>query len=266
MLYLNVPLSELRDDVMAAIDDFFQLVPREAVKWYATETMRQFKLATKRSFNLPATWWKDGARRIELRELQLKGATAHDAVPTCGLALSSAEREHSIFELSSNYIRFIVPPELLEKETERFLQFVIETSNRLPFVSGHGGYVIETNPYYPEQAQAAAYPLAMRYQAIDIATMSRGPWAVRGERIKNIGWLTLIGSELLNRLGCLETLNSRVSSPLELIPSKYGAILRAGEKPILGDINSGEKSNRVSSRIPRCGCAAEWNLRAFRTV
>jgi Protein of unknown function (DUF3396) len=240
MLYINVPLRELLDEVINAMELFYKLCPRETIGWYATETMKQFKPTTNRSFTLPKVWWKDGSPRKVLRQLMLKGGEAHDSAGTCGIYLSSAEREHSIFELSSNYLRFMVPADFMEHGTQTFVDFVIALCNRIPFVSGHGGFVIECNQYFPEDAQGVAYPLAMRYQAVDIATMSRGPWAVRGERIKNVGWLMLIGSELLQKVGGRKALQHEASERLSLLETAHGVLIKAGQKPILGDVNRRE--------------------------
>lgn len=237
MFYINKPFREIRDEVIQVMESFFQILPKENISWYLTETMKQYKPASKRSFTLPKVWWRDGAPKKALRELKLKGCMSHDSVATCGINLSSAEREDSIFNLSSNYIRFIVPPEYVEEKRQIFVDFVISACNTLPFTSGHCGYVIECNEYFAEESQGAAYPLAMRYQGVDISTMSRGPWAVRAERIKNVAWLTLVGSGLLEKIGGLEYLHDNVSNSLILTDTAHGVVIQAGEKPILGDVN-----------------------------
>ena len=237
MFYLDIPLREIRDEVIQVMENFFQLCPKEEIHWYLTETMKQFKPVTQRSFMLPKVWWQDGAPRKALRELFLKGGEVHDSVATCGIDLRSAEREKTTFELSSNYIRFIVPAVYMETKRQAFLDFVLDASEKLPFVSGHGGYVLECNEYFAEDAQGAAYPLAMRFQGVDISTRSRGPWAVRAERIKNVAWLTLIGSKLLNRIGGLHALKQKAGTPLIVTETAYGVVMQAGEKPILGDVN-----------------------------
>lgn len=240
MFYIDMPFREIRDQVIQVMELFFHLCPKEKMGWYLTETMKQFKPATKRSFTLPKVWWQDGAPPKKLRQLKLKGGETHDSVTTCGINLSSAEREHSIFKLSSNYIRFILPPEFIETKCQAFVNFVISACNILPFTSGHGGYVIECNEYFSRVAQGIAYPVAMRYQGVDISTMSPGPWAVRAERIKNIAWLTLVGSTLLEKAGGLDSLQEKASNRLTVSETVHGALVRAGDQPILGDVNRHE--------------------------
>jgi len=240
MLYINVPLREIRDEVNEIMEQFFQLFPRDDIGWYATETMKQFKPATSRSFSLPSVWWKDGAPIKDLREVMLKGGKTHDSVATCGIYLRGAERENRIFKRNSNYLRFMVPAEFMAANYQAFFNFVIAAANLIPFVSGHGGFVIECNQYFAEDAQGAAFPFAMRYQGVDIATMSRGPWAVRGERIKNVGWLTLIGSQLLEKVGGFKGLQHKASDRLNIIETVHGVVIRAGERPILGEVNRSE--------------------------
>jgi TseV toxin immunity protein TsiV len=240
MMYYDTPLSEYRDRVIDIMEAFYRLCPKEKLAWYATETMTQFKPATKRSYALPSVWWKDGNPRAPLRELKLKGGASHDSVATCGIYLSSAERTHRIFPLSANYLRFTLPAEFVETEYERLVDFAVFMGGQIPFVSGHGGHVIEINPYFTNDAETAAYRIGMRFQAVDIATMNHGPWAVRGERIKNVGWLTLIGEKLLSTIGGFESVKAKASNRLSVMRAAHGAVIRAGEKPILGDVNRRE--------------------------
>lgn len=237
MFYINVPLREILDEVIQVMESFFQILPKEETSWYLTETMKQFKPVTKRSFTLPKVWWQEGAPRKTLRQLKLKGGEMHDSVATCGINLSSAERDRPSFDHRSNYIRFIIPPEYMETKYQEFVDFVTTACNTLPFTSGHGGYVIECNEYFSRDAESMAYPIAMRHQGVDISTMSRGPWAVRAERIKNIGWLTLIGSNLLEKIGGIKHLQDTASTRLILMDTAHGVVIQAGEKPILGDVN-----------------------------
>lgn len=240
MLYLDYPLGERRDDVLAILEAFYQLCPKDAMAWYASETMTQFKPATSRAHMLPATWWKNGAPQKPLRELQLKCGANHDSVATCGIYLRSAERSNRSFRSMSNYVRFIVETTFVETSYQRFVDFVHLACDRLPFVSGHGGYVIECNQYHPNEAQAAAYPLAMRFQGVDIATMSRGPWAVRHERVKNAAWLTLVGAGLLEKIGGIKGVEAKATDRLAVLSTRHGVVIRAGERPILGDVNRRE--------------------------
>lgn len=240
MFYINAPLRELRDPLLSVMNLFYELCPRENLRWYLTETMKQFKPATPKSFTLPAVWWQEGAPRKDLRQLMLKGGEAHDSVPTWGIFFSSAEREAPSFSMIANYLRFSVPAEFLETKYKLFSEFVIAVSNTIPYTCGHAGFVIECNPYDQRDAETAAYPLAMRHQAVDIATRTRGPWAVRNERIKNVGWLTLIGSLLLEKIGGAKTLQSKASERLHVTSTTHGVVIRAGERPILGDVNRQE--------------------------
>ncbi len=240
VFYFDPPLSAFTDSVVAAMKTFYELWPQKQLAWYATETMKQFRPATRQSYTLPSVWWQDAAPQKPLRELFLKGGDAHESTATSGVFLSSAEPTNRISKKQANYLRFIVPAQFFAAEYRRFEEFVLSLCGRLPFVSGHGGYVIETNMYYAEQAQGAAYPLAMRYHAVDIATLSRAPWAVRGERIKNVAWLTLVGTELLDKLGGFGALKAGATERLKLTETPNGAVIRAGDAPILGDVNRRE--------------------------
>ena len=43
MLYINVPLREILDEIISVTELFYKICPRETFSWYATETMKQFR-------------------------------------------------------------------------------------------------------------------------------------------------------------------------------------------------------------------------------
>jgi Protein of unknown function (DUF3396) len=239
-IYCDIPLRERRDEVLKVLDSYFDIVPKERFRWYLTETMGQFKPATRHTFSIPAIWWKNGARRKDLRELTIKSGAAHTSTATSSVTLRSAEPEARLFQKKANYLRFSFPPGSTANDHEQLLEFTISLASRIPFISGHAGFAIECNPYYQNEAETAAWALAMRYHAVDIATLSRSAWAVRGGRIKTVSWLTLVGSELLEKVGGVESLRRQASPLVGVIETAFGVVIRAGEKPILGDVNRRE--------------------------
>ena len=45
VVYLDHPMSQHRDAVLRALDRFYELLPRETLCWYSTETMSKDKPA-----------------------------------------------------------------------------------------------------------------------------------------------------------------------------------------------------------------------------
>lgn len=232
VLYIDAPLRELRHQIESVLPRFHSLCPADSLRWYATESMSRFRPATPRSLSL-ANIWESPSRPDGFRELMLTGGDTPDTVPACGLTLSSAERGDDIFTLSANYLRFVVAAETLVARQMDFERFVVAASRAIPHTSGHAGYVVECNLYHQDEAESIAFELAQRHPAIDIATRTRGPWAVRNERIKNVAWFTMVGAPLLARIGGASALQRPAGDALSSLPTAHGLILRAGEQPTL---------------------------------
>lgn len=236
ILYFDRSIADLEHQ----IDNIFQIyysLAGQTQYWYLTETMRKFKPASKRSLSAYKAWWRDDVNRKNLRELWLQSQDPEQGVGDYNVYVRAAEPGNVIFKENANFLRFVFPHSAESRQIRKFAESCAEA---LPYASGHGGYVIECNPYHANRAQTAALPMAMRYQAIDIATMSQGPWAVRGDRIKGIYWLNLLGQKLLAKVGGLSALRQGAPDDIEIVPNANGAMIVAGPKPRLGDVNRQE--------------------------
>ena len=50
---------------------------------------------------------------------------------------------------------------------------------------------------------------------------------VGGDALRGVGWLTLVGEELVTQMGDVRKLRSELSAEIEVIETRHGSIIRA---------------------------------------
>jgi hypothetical protein len=103
------------------------------------------------------------------------------------------------------------------------------------FLSGHAGVSTVFNAQFKSSAFDRIFAWAKRCPGLDVEDLNlTTPHVLDG--IKGAGWLTLVGSELAERLGSWNE-RRELDRDTEMIPAERGIILRAGLEPTLGDRN-----------------------------
>jgi len=240
VLYIDPPFTEIRESILDSADIFFNICNKDKLHWYSTDTMSYYKPTTARTFGMLSTWLKPGARPRDTFSLDLKSGERERSNPEYRYEVSGYERNTRYFKGKSNHIRALFPSGLLAQEPNRFLKVVIDLCNHVPFLSGHAGFVFERSPYHEERSYQVAYALGMRYVGVDIADIHNIPRAVKRDGVKGVNWLTILSYPFLEELGGRKAIDNLTSKNIDVIDTEYGVILKAGDKPQIGDVNRGK--------------------------
>jgi hypothetical protein len=208
------------------------------LRWYQNYTMNRMSPATARTLSAPRTWLERGQKPIA-RMLYMKGPDDMKAAGQYVVDFSYYPQEAAYSESNTSYIRQATPWRALEKDPESYLATATRLCDLLPALCGHVGYSLETSPYYEMQAFREAYGLAMRHPGVNIAT-DHATWPLRDEKgIEAVNWLTIVGSIPLEKLGGAAALRRRLKEhrSISVIDTQHGVIIRAGERPRMGDVN-----------------------------
>jgi hypothetical protein len=239
-VYLDQPLNAHADALSRMLETFFSFVPRSTMTWFGTESTTKDKPCSARTFSIPQTWYRKGSPKKDERALQIRDGAEYNSVPRSGLRLSSHELEEDEdrpFEPS--LIRFMFPAQAVHADPAPLLSLARQLADELPLASGHSGFCIERNyGYYQTASMLAAYPVAMRFQGVDIDCPVSD---VMFDHLKTINWLTIVGDALLARVGGRQAARALVSDPSVVVHEhKHALIFQAGDQPRLGDVNRGE--------------------------
>lgn len=110
-----------------------------------------------------------------------------------------------------------------------------ELGQNIEYLSGHAGFGFLYDPYFKAAAFLQIFRWAKRYWAVDVEDLNSALPSMHNG-MKAVAWLTLIGAKFLAdpklaaQRPSLETIPGGAFEPCGT-----GALLRLGEKPILGD-------------------------------
>jgi TseV toxin immunity protein TsiV len=141
--------------------------------------------------------------------------------------------------LETNILLLEFPIDLLNSvPVDNFIEFVIKVAKIREFDSGIAGcafkHLLLT---LRSEAFEAICQMAMRYLGFDISyDMAR--LSNKGQ-IYNLSWLTLLGPQIITRLGGKEAIRNALPPMMQVMDSNGGIIIRASELPIIGDVNRG---------------------------
>jgi hypothetical protein len=109
-------------------------------------------------------------------------------------------------------------------------------ADEVEFVSGHGGYAFICDATRRAAAMRAVYPLAMRYWCVDVEDLDQVARRM-GDAAKGVAWLTLIGDKLATKLPVAGVNALRSDPTIGVTRLRHGGLLRAGARPVPGDIH-----------------------------
>jgi hypothetical protein len=77
----------------------------------------------------------------------------------------------------------------------------------------------------------------MRHRGIEIHATVNDIIAAGHDGLRGVGWLTLLGAALAKELGGAAKLKKTLGSSAEVFEARHGLLLKAGERPRMGDTN-----------------------------
>lgn len=209
---------------------------RPYISNYQTGSMRGAKKATDKSFELfPAMF--NPKTYVETYWLNFYSGVQPNSLGEWGFYFSITPAE---LDWQAGYFHVFFPPAFILDKQVVFLSILRKLCETLAFCSGSAGYCVQydflqSNQLRDEQIHA----WASRYLGVDIADLELAA-DVTKKKIKTVNWITLLGNQMIEELGGESSLDKLVGNGVEIEKANHGAILRAGDAPLLGDINCQE--------------------------
>ncbi|MFO0617510.1 MAG: DUF3396 domain-containing protein [Polyangiaceae bacterium] len=240
-LFTDKPLSELGASAIQTFERYRQIVGEDALRFYATATMQKHAAVTRRALTMLDTWLAPKAKRPDLLVLEIHdGANYNDAPASTAYAIHGREEYKGERDSDATLVRISLPY-AWGFEPEKTLALTEELWALAPWRSGQVGFAFETSRYLPEPAQEHAYRRSMRHPGIDIAYTVNDAIMAGFDRVRRVGWLTLIDDAFVKQLGGLAELKKAVGPSVTVRKSGPGVVLQAGDHPEFGDVNRKDK-------------------------
>jgi hypothetical protein len=205
------------------------------VRFYQTDSMRKPKPVKDRSADAMAALLHFGEKVPMFYKLYLESEDASQAASRYSITVYTNRLK------AGGALRLAVPVEEVLDREDRFVALAGELTRKLAFASGYGGFSFnraeESDLEGIGRNKSAA--LSHRWYGIDIEQLSTTIYAIaRG--LKSAGWLTLVGSKLLDALGGTDALQRALPAEALVHPLPSGVLIQAGPRPLLGDVNRKE--------------------------
>lgn len=240
-LYMVEPAEEYADALLYVYQEYLEKVGKERFQWYLTNSMEKHRPITKRTFGMPSLWLTATQKNRKLLYYEIKSGELnfHSDAPEWKFSFESRSRDSPNFDTNANFVEFLFPLSFLDQELDEFLAFVDLTCTELPFICGHAGPVLMPSPYYEHQGvYDKALALSMRFPQFDISDPEFSGVIKRHGGIKSVCWINILSTSLASKLDTKAIQNSR---HCEFEEWQDGLIIKAGMKPIIGDVNKNQR-------------------------
>ncbi len=108
----------------------------------------------------------------------------------------------------------------------------------LRYASGSAGLMLHATPFGRNRLWAQMRALVTRYEGVEPDMADKANW-MAGEGIPDVNWLTFVGQPHLDALGGPDALAAAAAGTADVTAADtgHGIMLRAGDKPRMGDRN-----------------------------
>lgn len=121
-----------------------------------------------------------------------------------------------------------------------FVEAVAELAECVPFSCGYCSLSINYEDWFALQAESCTRGLARRHPGLDFKDTPTTSCTI-GDAVRGAYWLTLLGETPLEQLALdAPAIQAALGSEFTVLTLPNGVLIRAGEKPEVGDVNRGQ--------------------------
>ena len=225
VLYANKPLAELAEGAITCYRLFLERFGH-SLNWYSTDSMRKARQFSEKYVDIFPTICREPNDSLPSYRV-FNGSGIQDYLPpvfaTGGYGTFSCLQIHLPPTLANNW--------------EELLALLDRLAGEFPYRCGHVGLSLcwdELSVDRNIKVPRLISPLLKRYPGFSLGT----PEELCDQDLPPVNWLTLVGPELLAKLGGIDEVQHALSDEdISVIVLGPGACIRAGETPQLGDLN-----------------------------
>jgi hypothetical protein len=233
--YMRRPHRELGPSVLRALDVYRRAVGPHALAWYGDDQEDWRELDGQGWEHIRQELLAPDFAIVSLRDV-LDGAGQfrfdyHGRWLDNPREVSAPDKTSALcFWLSTEYLEAHGP--------ERVHTLALALARELPFDSGHAGLAFNIEEGLG--VLQAVHQVCFRYPGLDIPDTAMASLDI-GVRVRGVHWVNFLGPQVLNALGGVETLRSRLTSAassLERLGTEH-AVITLGGWPEAGDTEQG---------------------------
>ena len=230
-VYLDDAAHWAERGLPAMVAALLRMVPEGSLEWLTTSTRSDWvRLTAAERHGLPQTlanaWHARGPRHLFQVRLS-------DETECMGAGFSYREVDPG--RGRGGWLQLVLP---YDQSPDDLLALAIELAQEHPFRCAVGGYLATFNEWEKPAAFWCIRRWALQHLGLDVQDPDMAAWFV-ARQLPATNWLTLLGNPLLEARGLAP--DALRAHPWErevtVLPLARGVIVRAGERPVTGDVN-----------------------------
>lgn len=235
--FLPTPMHEIVGPLLAAFEEYLKMVPEDALRWESVgASSEEWKPINKTTLQRCRAQLKlEAVRKRKLTSFELADGDVGGDAPGYGiLVIGNPIDPDTPDELS--LMQMYLPIEVIEQEqVELFVEHIRTIAALLPYKLGYTSPALQWAELGMDKAIAQSRAIVARHPGYDIQLNETGrTWL--GLRARGARWLNFLGPEIVDKLGGIEALKKTLKEPIVVEPIGHGIMIRAGEKPEIGDV------------------------------
>jgi hypothetical protein len=231
------PIQTLGPAIASVLEQYLQFIGPESLQTYLASS-GTWKALSKGGLTKNLRELRSIPRHYEFVEYHYGHGTPAN-VGDYGAHFKGWNLANEDYPLRENLLLLEFPANFFErKPVDQFVDFVAAVASSHPFGSGGAGYSFKNlHLSFRDQAFAAIGAMAPRYVGFDIDSDTASNHS-RGF-VYNVSWLTLLGTEIVQKLGGPEKIAGELAPGIQVRNLPTGVMIRAAASPIVGDVNRG---------------------------
>lgn len=252
-LYAQAPKGELAEGPIACFEMYRDRF-RDGMKWYLASAMRKPRKYADRYAEVFPTLCREPDKSFPLPFYRVfNGDGVLDYRPPVFATLSDG-----------NYscLQVHLDP-AMAADWPALQALLAELAQAFPFRAGHVGYALCWNDMSVDRDVDVSQligPLLKRHPGLSIGN----PFELCDQPLPPVNWLTLLGPQLLKKLGGVAKVERDLSDDaISVFPMGAGLCIKAGGAPQLGDVNRRDTLpvyRKVGAYLKPCRVAQEMEL------
>lgn len=242
------PFADMVEGVGKCVDRYFAMLPKDALRWSiigATSGTHK-ALTDKDSARCRSLLTVSTAKQKDIH-FRLLGPDPYG--PDYQLMVDGNKRPSKEgFLNETNAVEMRFPREFLaERGADAIVATARQMFNELPCDSGYASIALcygQETAY--DKAREVIAPTAFRSHGYDVPNTLYTTTAL-GDRSRGARWLTMLGTDMVERLGGRAALAARLIDGVDIVEGSHGLLLRAGKEPEIGDVNRRQSTPLLAS-------------------
>lgn len=237
-MYFKPPPESCAEGVLKVYQRYLEICEPQ-LAWFADETGKKYREAGPDVLRIPFDRVPQAVESGKTYTWSAFAGKHHQhAAPFQFFGFLDAD-EHRKGDMS--FLRAAFSVDLFRDDLSSFVELARELSSLVPVFHGVGGYSFSESMVSGQAQTNEPYKIAaaMHFGGVEVESPIGTSLSCK-TAIKGVGWLTMLGAEMVKRLGDESEIVARLGEDVPVMKMPWGLLIQAGPAPEVGVVNAGQ--------------------------